>query len=58
MSSACISMYGVDPGSGPKPSMMGCAEYEIVVGGGIICEWKVLMRWRIKAGLRMIAGMR
>jgi hypothetical protein len=53
-----MSIYGVDPGSGPKLSMMGCAEYEIVVGGGIICEWKVLMRWRIKAGFRMIAGMR
>jgi len=53
-----MSIYGVEPGSGPKLSMMGCAEYEIVVGGGIICEWKVLMRWRIKAGFRMIAGMR
>jgi len=38
--------------------MKGCGETDWVGGGGRRCERKVLRRWRMKAGLRRMAGTR
>jgi len=52
-------MYHVLPGRGPRDSKIGCGETEGMRGeGGRMCETKVLIRWRMNAGLRRMAGRR
>jgi hypothetical protein len=52
-------MYQVVPGRGPSDSKIGCGETEgMREFGGEMCETKVLIRWRMKVGLRRMAGRR
>lgn len=48
----------MEPGTGPRASNNGCGETEAVGGGGKRCDTSVLIRCKMKAGLRIKAGRR